>query len=145
MTAIFNAIIRLMLPLIREWWKKKNWSAHSIKNLKEIHYLFVVGLVQFALFLYVVDHGLGLYIAYSDKIHEAAIESGKIEQIMVENKRLTAQNSTLQEQASAANRLIEQLVLNNPSLAPKKTVTTNPAVPLLDKLNGLKKKYGDDP
>lgn len=141
MSAILSAIARLLLPLFREWWKKKNWSAHSIKNLKEIHYVFLGGLLQFALFLYVVDHGLGIYITYSDKIHQAAIESGKIETILAENVRLTTQNTRQEEQIGAANRLIQQLIDNNPSLAPKKVVTANPDTSTMDKLNGLKKKY----
>jgi len=143
MTALAQAILRLLLPLIRDWWKKKNWSAHSIKNLKEIHYIFFGGLFQFALLLVVVDHGLGLYIAYTDVVHDNAIESSRVEHTKLENTRLISQNQTLTEQVDAANRLIRQLIENNPSLAPKKTVTNNPSVPLSDKLNGLKKKYGE--
>lgn len=143
MTALAQAIFRLLLPLIREWWKKKNWSAHSIKNLKEIHYLFLCCMIQFAMLLVAVDHGLGLYIAYSDMVHDTAVESSRVEHTKSENQRLITQNLTLTDQVDAANRLIRQLIENNPSLAPKKTVTNNPSVPLSDKLNGLKKKYGD--
>lgn len=143
MTALLQAILRLLWPLIREWWKKKNWSAHSIKNLKEIHYLFLMYLGQFALFLFAVDHGLSLYIAYSEKTHDSAIEASRNVQIKDENLRLVTQNKNLTDQVDAANRLIRQLIDNNPSLAPKKTVTTSRGS-ALDKINGLKKKYGEE-
>lgn len=144
MSALLQAIIRLLLPLLREWWKKKNWSAHSIKNLKEIHILFVAGLIQFALFLYVVDHGLEVFINYSERIHQAELGGGQIEVVKAENARLVANNSSLTDQLTTAQDLIRRLIENNPSLAPKTKVTTNPSVPVQDKLDKLKQKYGGD-
>ena len=145
MSTLLSSIARLLWPLIREWWKKKNWSAHSIKNLREIHYVFLAALLQFAMFLYSVDHGLELYVAYSDQMHGSALQTTKNDAILAENERLQQQNTRLESQADSASRLIEQLVANNPTLAPKKTVTNKPETSFSDKLNGLKKKYEDTP
>lgn len=146
MTGILNALFRLLLPLIREWWKKKNWSAHSIRNMKEIHLIFAMYIVQFALFLYVIDHGLGIYIHYSDKVHNAAVEIGKVEQVINNNKALSVRNDRLEEQVKAANLLIAYLINNNPGLAPPKDlnappVVKDPEVSALERVEGLKEKY----
>lgn len=143
MTGILSALFRLLLPLIREWWKKKNWSTHSIRNLREIHLIFCMFIVLFALFLYVIDHGLGIYLHYSDKMHVAAIEAGKVEQIINNNKYLAARNERLEEQLQGANKIIAFLVNNNPSLAPPAGQEETPKeVSSADRVEGLKKKYG---
>lgn len=109
MIALLKALLRLLLPIFREWWRSKNWSAHSIRNLKEIHYIFFMHLVQFALFLYIVDYGLNIHIFYSDKINKAAVEISKVEQVIATNNDLVIRNDRLEEQIRTANQLIGHL------------------------------------
>lgn len=145
MSALLKALFQLLLPLFREWWRKKNWSAHSIRNMKEIHFIFCMYIVQFALFLYVIDHGLGVFIHYSDKSQAAAIEVGKVEQVITNNQRLTLRNDSLEEQLEAANKLIALLVNNNPILAAERALApkeeTSPKVSAATQLESLKNKY----
>lgn len=102
-------------------------------------------IVLFALFLYVIDHGLGTYLHYSDKIHEAAIEASKVELIINNNKLLAARNERLEEQLLGANRIIAHLVNSNPSLAPPEGLPiaeTVDEVSSSQRVEGLKRKYG---
>ena len=138
MSGILGTVLRLLLPLFREWWKNKNWSAHSIRNMKEIHMIFGMFFVLFALFLYVIDHGLGIYLQHSEKLHTAAIEAGKVERVIIDNKTLTARNDQLSKQLEAANNIIAYLMANNTTAPPKK----DPEVTSAQRLEGLKKKYG---
>lgn len=137
MTALLKALLRLLLPILREWWRNKNWSAHSIRNLKEIHYIFFMHLIQFALFLYIIDYGLNIHIFYSDKINKAAVEVGKVEQVIATNNDLTIRNDRLEEQIRVANHLIGQLANFVP--LPSDVQINNPTAG--DEVEGFKNKY----
>lgn len=144
MSALLSALYRLLMPLIREWWKKSNWSAHSIQNLKEIHYIFIAGLIQFSVFLYVVDHGLTMYLYYSDMAHKAALAASGVEPLIASNKTLTDRNDRLEEQVKSANELIAELIRNNPSLAPKRSPSDTSVTDSADtsgRLDALKQRY----
>lgn len=116
MIATLNALLRLLLPLFREWWRNQNWSAHSIRHLKEIHYIFLMHLVQFALLLYVIDHGLSLHLYYSNAMHKADIEASQARQVVVANDDLVSRNRQLEDQLKHANYLIDFFIGGGPAV-----------------------------